>query len=141
MSLLLDTCVISELVKPRPDAKVVHWIRERPEDQLYLSVITLGEIQKGIVRLAPSKRRRDLQSWLDHDLPTRFRGRIWPISVDIAGLWGKIAGESESRGRRMAVLDGLIAATAMAYEAKVVTRNTKDFEPSGVGILDPWGTG
>lgn len=138
MSYLLDTCAVSELVKKSPSESVVDWFRVQSEDQLLLSVITLGELQKGISKLPGSRRKTELRAWLDRDLQQRFRGRILPVDAAVALTWGRIQGAAEAEGRKMPVLDSLIAATALAHGLTVVTRNDTDVEASGVEIVDPW---
>jgi len=138
VSFLLDTCVLSELVKRDPEARLVEWVESQPEERLYLSVLTLGELQKGIAKLGGSKRKERLQRWLDEDLRQRFEGRLVGVTEQVALLWGRLQGQAERRGRRLPVLDGLIAATALSLDAAVVTRNVDDFESSGVEIVDPW---
>jgi len=138
VSYLLDTCAVSELVKKSPSESVVDWFRVQSEDQLLLSVITLGELQKGISKLPGSRRKTELRAWLDRDLQQRFRGRILPVDAAVALTWGRIQGAAEAEGRKMPVLDSLIAATALAHGLTVVTRNDTDVEASGVEIVDPW---
>ena len=139
MSWLLDTCVISELVKPRPTAAVVAWIEACEEETLYLSVITIGELEKGIARIPLSAKRAKLQSWVRRDLAERFRGRLLAIDQPVATRWGALAGESEVRGKPLPVVDGLIAATSLEHDLTVVTRNTDDFKRCGARCLSPWG--
>jgi predicted nucleic acid-binding protein len=141
VSFLLDTGVLSELVKKDPEARVVEWLQSQPEDRLYLSVLTLGELQKGVAKLGRSTRKKALQLWLDEDLRRRFEGRLVGVTEQVALLWGRLQGHAELRGRKMPVLDGLIAATALSLDAAVVTRNVDDFELSGVEIVDPWKAG
>ncbi len=138
MSYLLDTCVVSELIKPRPEPAVVEWIRSQAEDRLFLSVVTLGEIEKGIIKLSDEPRRQKLRDWIEQDLLRRFEGRILDITEEVALRWGQIQGQAERRGRKMPLLDGLIAATALQFGCAVVTRNVADLEPSGVEIVNPW---
>jgi predicted nucleic acid-binding protein len=135
---LLDTCVISELVKPAPDEKVVSWISSCPEEAVFLSVITVGEIQKGISRLPDSGKKDRLQRWLDIDLAARFENRIVPIGQKIIRMWGCILATSESSGRPIPAVDGLIAATGLAYDMTVVTRNVTDLHVEGLAIYNPW---
>lgn len=138
MSFLLDTCVVSELIRPSPDPAVVSWVRDHDEQKLYLSVLTLGEIRKGIDKLPASKRRDVLEDWLKHDLTERFRGRILGIDQQIALTWGQNQAASEQSGRPMPVIDGLLAATAAASRATLVTRNVADFEGSSIEVVNPW---
>jgi predicted nucleic acid-binding protein len=135
---LLDTCVVSEFVKPRPSAKVVAWLAERPEVATHLSVLTLGEIEKGITRLPSSRRRRELAQWLEQELRPRFRGRILQVGEEIAVLWGRLHGEAELRGEPLPVVDCLIAATALTHDLTVVTRNISDIARAGARVDDPW---
>lgn len=139
MSWLLDTCVICEPTQKQPAARVLAWLDEQPEETLYLSVITLGEIRKGTARLPAGSKRKRLESWLDHDLRDRFTGRILEIDAEIADLWGRLQARAETRGRPLPTLDSLLAATALARGLSLVTRNTPDFSPTGVDLLDPWG--
>ena len=138
MTYLLDTCVLSELVKKAPEPRVLEWLQDQPEERLYLSVLTLGELQKGVAKLGTSPRQKALQSWLEHDLRQRFEGRLVGITEPIALLWGRIQGEAETRGRKMPVVDSLLAATALSLDAALVTRNVEDVEASGVEVVDPW---
>ena len=139
MKYLLDTCAISELVKKKPSKKVLQWIQGCDEDAIYLSVLTIGEIQKGIAKLADSKRKAKIQQWLDHDLHNRFAGRIIPITEEVATTWGLIMAETEAKGTPLPSIDSLIAATAIAHNLTVITRNTEDMAGTGVRVLNPWG--
>jgi predicted nucleic acid-binding protein len=136
---LLDTCLISELVKKEPNPAVVSWLDEQDEQNLFLSVLTLGELQKGISKLPAGARRDELQAWVEHDLVERFTGRIIDIDLETAQFWGKLQGESEQRGERLPVMDSLIAATATVHGLIVVTRNIKDIERCRVRVCNPWG--
>jgi predicted nucleic acid-binding protein len=135
---LLDTCVISELVTPHPDEKVLLWLQEREENDLFLSVLTIGEIHKGIAKLPDSKKKRSLIKWVEDDLKKRFAGRVLDITEDIAIKWGEILGESEKKGKKIPVIDGLISASAIAEDLTVVTRNIKDMENTGAKLINPW---
>ena len=134
---LLDTNVISELVRPRPEPKVKTWIDATNENLLYLSVLTLGEIRKGIMLLNNAPRRVALEAWLDSDLVLRFAGRILPIDQSVADRWGRLAALPGSRSP-VPVIDGLLAATALHHNLTLVTRNTKDVTRTGVPLFDPW---
>ena len=135
---LLDTNVISELVKPRPEPKVVNWIEEIDENLLYLSVLTLGEIRKGVVALRQSARRTALEAWLESDLRLRFSRRILPVDEEVADRWGSLAAKAQKDGHNLPVIDGLLAATAIHRNLTLVTRNTGDTETTGVSLFNPW---
>ena len=135
---LLDTNVISELVKPEPDTNVVRWIEETDESILFLSVITIGEIRNGIERLTPGKRRGRLESWLRIDLRARFRDRILPVDESIAERWGALSAIATANGKPVPVIDGLLAATAVHHDLMLVTRNVQDVAGTGVPTLNPW---
>ena len=138
MSFLLDTNVVSEWVKPRPNAGVITWLDEADEDRLFLSVVTLAELRRGIERLAPGRRKKRLDEWLREELPTRFEGRILPIDAAIAETWGRLVARGEATGRAIGVMDAFIAATANAHDLTLVTRNVGDFKGSMRAVLDPW---
>jgi len=135
---LLDTCLISELVTKKPNKKVVAWIEDCAEETLFLSVLTIGEIQKGIARLSEEKRKASLQSWLDSELRERFAGRILSITEEVALTWGILQGEAELKGKSIPTIDGLLGATAICYNLIVVTRNEKDLVGTGAHIFNPW---
>ena len=138
MKYLLDTCAISELVRKQPDEKIVQWIKECDEDSVFLSVLTLGEIQKGISKLDDNRRRIKIQKWLDSDLRERFSERILPVTLEVALTWGVIEGESASKGRPLPVIDALIGATAVTHNLTVVTRNEGDIRGTGARTLNLW---
>jgi predicted nucleic acid-binding protein len=138
MSFLLDTCVISELVARQPDPGVVRWVDGMDEERLYLSVITIGEIKKGIDRLSDSERKRALAEWLEGDLLIRFADRILPIDTRVMLAWGELTADLERHGRTMPAIDSLIAATALHGKLSLVTRNEDDFANSGVTVVKPW---
>jgi predicted nucleic acid-binding protein len=138
VSFLLDTAVVSELVRKNPSGAVMKWIDGQDEASLYLSVLTIGELEKGVARLPASVRRTRLQSWVRRDLAERFGGRLLPIDTRTAARWGAIAGESERRGRPLPVIDCLIAATAQVHGLAVATRNAGDFERCGATCVNPW---
>jgi toxin FitB len=136
---LLDTNIPSEMTRHTPQQSGAHWLEDADDDQLYLSVISLGEISKGIASLPEGLRRDRLQKWLAESLRPWFQGRILPVNEPIAERWGLIAGQSKLKRRSLKVEDGLIAATALELGLTLVTRNVKDFEGLGVVIVDPWG--
>ncbi len=139
MNFLLDTCVISELTKTKPNSTVITWLRTQHEEHLFLSSITIGEIQKGITKLNPnSAKKAKLQIWLDVDLVIRFGKRIIGVDVPVARKWGEIQAATENNGVRLPVVDGLIAAIGLAYDMTVVTRNIQDMRASGVNLYNPW---
>jgi toxin FitB len=138
MTYLLDTCLISELVAKRPNQQVVDWLDSQTPEILYLSVVTMGEIAKGIQKLGESQRKDSLQIWLTQILPTRFSGRILEIEVATMLLWGELVGRLEKQGRSLPVMDSLIAAIALQNSLSLVTRNENDFAGTGVEIVNPW---
>ncbi len=135
---LLDTNCISEVISPQPDQRVVDWLEAANEQVLYLSVLTLGEIRRGVALLAQSKRRTRLEAWLEVELQARFSGRILPIDAVVADRWGLLAAEAKRKGKPLAIIDGLLAATALEHNLTVVSRNTSDFANTHVAILNPW---
>ena len=136
---LLDTNIPSELTRPHPQQSVCQWLESADDEQLYFSVVSLGEILKGITVLPLSKRRSGLQQWLDETLRPWFESRILPINEPIAERWGFLAGQCKLKGRPLKVADGFIAATALEHDLIVVTRNVRDFEGLGVDAFNPWG--
>lgn len=140
MSYLLDTNAVSEWVRPRPDPGIVRWLDEVDEDRTYLSVITLGELRKGVDRMADGRRRHRLDRWLTTDLVDRFGGRLLPVDAAIADEWGRALAAAENTGRAVAAIDALIAATAKVHGLQVVTRNVNHFRDTGVEVVSPWVT-
>ena len=138
MSFLLDTSVISELVRKIPHRPVLVWVGAQDEISLYISVVTIGELEKGIARLPASARKNNLQSWVRRDLVERFGERLLPVDVRTATRWGALTGESEKRGQPLPVIDSLIAATALVHGLVVVTRNVEDFRRCSVVCVNPW---
>jgi predicted nucleic acid-binding protein len=135
---LLDTNCLSELVRPKPEPRVLEWMEGADEEMLYLSVLTLGVIRKGVGALSQGKRRTRLEAWLEVDLQARFAGRIVPIDGAIADRWGSISAQTKRRGKALPVIDGLIAATALHHDFTVVSRNANDFQHSLVRVFNPW---
>ena len=135
---LIDTGAISELCRLAPNAQVVAWFNAQDEESLYLSVIVLGEIQKGIRKLQDADKRVKLESWLNKELLPRFQGRILTIDASVAAVWGNTMAENELLARPAPAVDALIAATAIAHNLTVVTRNTKDFANFRVPTINPW---
>ncbi len=139
MKYLIDTCVISELISKQPNPNVVDWVDSLEREQVYLSVITIGEITKGIEKLPESERKRNLRDWLEHDLFPRFHGRILPLDTDVLIHWGGLLARLDAGGTPMPAIDSLIAATVLTHAMTLVTRNVSDFESTGIGIINPWG--
>lgn len=138
MNYLLDTCVISELVAKQPHSKVIDWIDGVEETRLYLSVITIGEIRKGIEKLPDSARKSLLETWLNDQLLIRFSGRIITIDAEVMLRWGQLTGSLEVIGKTMPAIDSLIAASALHHAFTLVTRNEDDFKETGVHLLNLW---
>lgn len=138
MSFLLDTNVVSEWVKPRPDPRVVAWLADVDEDRVFLSVMTVGELRHGIERLPAGRRRERLDEWLRDELPHRFEGRVLSIDAAVADAWGVIVAQRERAGRPIGAIDAFVAATAEVHDLTLVTRNASDFRSSVKTILDPW---
>lgn len=138
MRYLLDTCVLSEVVKKKPNGGVIGWLEAADELSIYLSVITFGELQKGISKLPESRRRKRLQAWVDEDLTERFSGRTLDVDRNVAGRWGEVSGRAERKGKRIPVLDGLLAATALEAGLTVVTENVQHFRHAECPVLNPW---
>ena len=137
MSYLIDTNVISELRRKTPSPGVVDWFEGRPSSTLFLSVLTMGEIRKGIEAISDVGRRQALADWLETELTTFFTGRILNVDVDVADRWGRLVAVA---GRPLPAIDSLLAATALEHDLVLVTRNTKDFESLGVSLINPWNT-
>ncbi|MBU4444322.1 type II toxin-antitoxin system VapC family toxin [bacterium] len=138
MNYLLDTCVISELVKFEPDKQVAEWINSVEEGRLYLSVVTIGELEKGISKLNPSKQKDKITEWLHDDLIFRFNERILNPDIHTFIEWGRLNATLENQGTKMPSIDSLIAATAIQYNLCLVTRNDRDFQNYNIQILNPW---
>lgn len=137
-SYLLDTNVVSELIKPRPEPHVIAWVRSIDEAELYLSVLTFAEIRYGVEKLAQGARRDRLRRWMETELAGRFENRVLNVDRDIAEVWGVIMARAAAASVRLPVMDTLLAATAERHEMTMVTRNVRDFARAGVAILDPW---
>jgi predicted nucleic acid-binding protein len=135
---LLDTNVVSETLKMKANEKVLAWLETSDEQLFHISVLTLGQIRKGIDSLHPSARRNALEVWLSRDLILRLSGRIINVDQEIADRWGRLAGKARMENREIPAIDGLLAATAMQYNLTLVTRNTKDVLLTGVPLFNPW---
>jgi len=133
---LLDTNVISEMARPRPDPRIVQWIGNTDEDLLHLSVLTIGEIRRGIHLLAEGSRRAALEAWLDRNLVLRFSGRVLPVSLAVADRWGQIS--ATAKRSTIPVVDGLLAATAIHHNLTIVSRDETFCRIAGVDLFNPW---
>jgi toxin FitB len=138
MNYLLDTCVLSEFTRRKPDAKVIHWIERMDEEKLFLSAITIGEIYHGIERLPESHRKTELTSWINNGLIARFGQRVLPLDAQTMFLWGSLIARMENTGHPMALMDSLIVACALQHNLIIVTRNIGDFLPCGIQVTNPW---
>jgi toxin FitB len=135
---LLDTCTISEVVNKQPHPNVLNWFSHQPPEDVYISVITIGEITKGIQKMPISRRRTELETWLAQDILVQFRQRIVGIDLNTMILWGELTGRLEPQGRMLPTMDSLIASLALQNSLTLVTRNEKDFAGTGVTIFNPW---
>lgn len=133
---LVDTCILSELVKSSPDPRLTGWFSRQRDEELFVSVVTVAEITQGVERMDPGPRRDHLAEWLEEMLRTRRR-MILPADLDVARVFGVLQARAARAGHLLPVQDAWIAATALAHGLTVVTRNTRDFEGSGVPLLDP----
>jgi toxin FitB len=138
MKYLLDTNIISELVARNPNSQVVAWIDALDTNSVYLSVVTIGEIRKGIEKLPDSSRKTSLNGWLNDDLLVRFAGRILALDVVVMLGWGELTGRLEGVGRTLPAIDSMIAALAIHHNCSLVTRNEEDFKGTGVNVINPW---
>lgn len=135
MSYLVDTNVVAELARREPDPRVVAWFGDVPEAALHLSVLTLGELRKGVESLGDARRRERLRTWLEHDLAEWCGERLLPISAAVADRWGRLLAQA---GRPLPAVDSLLAATAIHHGLRIVTRNEKDFSVPGLEVINPW---
>ena len=135
---LLDTCAISEGTRPKPDTGLTAWLKGVDPSQVYLSVITLGELRKGIEVLEDRAKAANLEAWLASALPSQFASRILSFDADVADRWGRLIASLRVKGLTPSPIDSLIAATALHHNLSLVTRNEKDFRNAGVSITNPW---
>ena len=135
MNYLLDTNAISELKRPKPNENVTVWFSKVKKENLYLSVLTLGEIRKGVDKLADVEKKQKLSIWLEKEIPAWFGERLLTIDAEVADYWGKLQAQSKNP---LPAIDSLLAATALAHNLSLVTRNVGDFRPMGVPIINPW---
>lgn len=141
MSWLLDTNVICEPTRRAPSPRVVEWLQSIPSNDCHASIITLGEIRRGILRLPGGTRRRKLEKWMREEFKPAFESRILPLGEEEITAWAELLAGLEKRGRSMPAIDSLIAATALARDLTIATRNTEDFAHSGVRVFNPWRQG
>jgi predicted nucleic acid-binding protein len=141
VSFLLDTNVVSEWTKPRPDTGVVAWLAEADEDRVFISVITLAELRCGIERMPAGARRNRLDIWVSEQLPGRFEARVLSVDTETADIWGRVMARGEARGRPVGTMDAFIAATAERHHLALVTRNVSDFDALGIRLINPWRNG
>jgi predicted nucleic acid-binding protein len=138
MKVLLDTNVLSEVRRPAPEPKVLAWLDAIDEDRAFISVASIAELKRGIALMDDGRRREALSAWLAEDLPARFAGRILPIDLAIAERWGDLMAQACQSGVALSVMDGFFAATALAKELVLATRNIEDFGPLGLPVFNPW---
>ena len=138
MNFLLDTNLVSEWIKPHPNAGVVAWLADADEDRVFISVVTLAELRHGVERLAVGQRRKRLNEWLQGELLIRFDARILPVDAAVADAWGRIVAHRETLGRPIGAMDAFIAATAQIHNLTLATRNQTDFTSSVDAIVNPW---
>jgi toxin FitB len=138
VSFLLDTNVISEWAKLRPEPKVISWLADVDEDRVFISVASVAEIRRGIELMTAGARRERLEAWLTEELPDRFEGRILSIDRGIANGWGVMMARAQKAGLTLGSRDAFFAATAHVHGFVLVTRNVRDFQPVGIGTLNPW---
>ncbi|BAY29828.1 plasmid stability protein StbB homolog [Nostoc carneum NIES-2107] len=138
MNYILDTNIISELISTQPNQKVIGWLKGVDAKQTFLSVITIGEIRKGIEKLRESLRKKNIQDWFENELLVQFEGRILTLDLSVILLWGELVGELEKKGRKLPPLDSLIAATTKYYNYTLVTRNKKDFDGIEIVVFNPF---
>ena len=137
MKYLLDTCVLSELVKPAPNSAVLAWVDSRAENDLFVAAMTLGELRRGVAKLPASRRKSELSIWLEN-LQAGFGQRVLPFTSDTAGYWGEMCARVEAVGKTMAAFDSIIAATAVEHGLALSTRNIQDFAAAPLMLINPW---
>jgi len=138
LNYLFDTNLLSELTTKNPNVNVVAWVESIDQENIFLSVVAIGEFKKGIEKPPGSRRKKDLISWLENDLLIRFRERVIPLDLPVMLVWGTMVAELEKAGTPLPAIDSLLAASASQRGLTLVTRNTKDFEPAGIPLINPW---
>jgi toxin FitB len=141
VNFLLDTNVVSEWTKPRPNAGVVAWLAEADEDRVFICVITIAELRHGIERLPAGSRRNRLGTWLKEQVPLRFEKRLLAVDADAANVGGRVMAQGQAAGRPSGTMDAFMAATVLQHDMTLVTRNVSDFEPLGITLVNPWNIG
>ncbi len=138
MNFLLDTNVVAEWVKPRPEPRVISWLADVDEDRVFLSVVSLAEIRRGVEAMPVGRGRERLARWLADELPARFEGRLLDVDQRVALSWGVVAARSQKAGITIGAMDAFFAATAQTYGLTLVTRDIGDFKAAGIQLYDPW---
>lgn len=138
MRFLLDTNVVSEIVRARPEPRVLDWLSGQQPADLFLAALTIGELMRGARKVSDMPRRRRFERWIERDLARQFDGRIIAFDAAAASIWGRLMGDGDRRGRTPSAADAQIAAIALQHELTLVTRNVKDFKEVGVELLNPW---
>lgn len=138
MNIVIDTNVLSEMSRPAPDANVLRWLAEFDEDRAFVSVVTLGELRRGVLLLDPGRRRDALAEWLSHDMLDRFAGRVLPVDEAATETWAELMARCRRDGLQPSPMDGFIAASALSRGMALATRNTRDFAAFGVELVNPW---
>jgi toxin FitB len=138
MKYILDTNVISEAINKQPNPQVMNCLKTMDAQELYLSVVTVGEIKKGVEKLPESHRKQTIKDWFENELLIKFNGRILALDLPVILVWGELVGSLEQKGRKLPALDSLIAATAKYYDYTLVTRNEKDFAGIDITIFNPF---
>ena len=138
MAFLLDTNIVSETIKPKPEPRVVDWLETQMPADLFLAAQTIGELVRGARKVKEDARRERFESWIEQDLAQQFEGRVLPFDGPTAALWGRLMGDGDRAGRTPAAADAQIAAVAIHYQLTLITRNVKDFEHFDLKLLNPW---
>lgn len=138
MSFLLDTNVLSEMCKPKPDPNVYSWLDTTNEEEIFMSVVSLAEIQQGLSLMSDGRRKRELEEWLFDALIPRFDGRLLDVSPEVSLAWGRLSAQAKRAGFGLSLMDAALAATAQVYSFRLVTRNIKDFRRLDIELINPW---
>jgi predicted nucleic acid-binding protein len=138
VNFLLNTNVVSEWTKRRPDSGVVAWLADVDEDRVFISVVTLAELRYGLERMPSGARRNRLDAWVTEELPARFEARVAPVDAEIADTWGRVMTRGKNGGRPAGAMDAFIAATAERHHLTLVTRDVSDFDSLGIRLINPW---